>query len=92
MFLLRGPCLVILDRNKSDLESESRVQMSGGRCVCPPNGKTGETKEAWSTDQVLLWGVGVLHSLVIVVSCPVMTRSSSTENHYPGCVMEIADV
>lgn len=31
------------------------------------------------------WGVGVLHSLIIVGSCLLMTRSSSTANHYPGC-------
>lgn len=47
---------------------------------------------ASSADQVLLWGVSLLHSLVIVGSCLLMTQSSSTENHYPGCVMEIEDV
>lgn len=45
-----------------------------------------------SADQVLLWGVSLLHSLVIVGSCLLMTQSSSTENHYPGCVMEIENV
>lgn len=30
-------------------------------------------------------GVGVLHSPIIVGSCLLMTRSSSTANHYPGC-------
>lgn len=57
-----------------------------------PNGETAEMNGAPSADQVLLWGVSLLHSLIIVGSCLLMTQSSSTENHYPGCVMEIADV
>lgn len=44
-----------------------------------------------SADQVLLWSVIILHSLIIVGSCLLMTQSSSTENHYPGCVMEIVN-
>lgn len=31
--------LLILDLNKTNLEGESRVQMSGGRCICAPNGR-----------------------------------------------------
>lgn len=50
-----------------------------------PNGKTAEMNGASSADQVLLWGVSLLHSLIIVGSCLLMTQSSSTENHYPGC-------
>ncbi len=57
-----------------------------------PNGKTAEMNGAPSADQVLLWGVSLLHSLIIVGSCLLMTQSSSTENHYPGCVMEIVNV
>lgn len=57
-----------------------------------PNGKTAEMNGASSADQVLLWGVSLLHSLIIVGSCLLMTQSSSTENHYPSCVMEIANV
>lgn len=56
-----------------------------------PNGKTAEMNGASSADQVLLWGVSLLHSLIIVGSCLLMTQSSSTENHYPGCVMEIGN-
>lgn len=67
--------------------SELHLWRSGGLCRSPPNGKTREIKEVLSTDQVLLWSVSILHSLIIVVSCLVMTQSSSTENHYPGCVM-----
>lgn len=69
------------------LERELHLWRSGGLCCPPPNGKTTEIKEALSTDQVLLWSVSLLHTLIIVVSCLVMTQSSSTENHYPGCVM-----
>lgn len=47
---------------------------------------------ASSAEQVLLWGISLLHSLIIVGSCLLMTQSSSAENHYPGCVMEIANV
>lgn len=72
---------------RADLESELHLWRRGGLCRSPPNAKTTEIKEALSTDQVLLWSVSLLHSLIIVISCLVMTQSSSTENHYPGCVM-----
>lgn len=36
--------------------------------------------------------VSAYYSLIIVGSCLLMTRSSSTENHYPDCMMEIEDV
>lgn len=48
--------------------------------------------EALSADQVLLWGVSLLHRLIIVGSRLLMTKSSSTENRYPGCEMEIVTV
>lgn len=57
-----------------------------------PNGKTTEMNGVPSADQVLLWGVSLLHSLIIVGSCFLMTQSTSTENPYPGCVMEIMNV
>lgn len=57
-----------------------------------PNGKTAEMNAALSTDQVLLWGVSLLHGLIIVGSCLLMTQSSSTANHYLDCVMEIVNV
>lgn len=68
--------------------------MSGGLSahLLVPNGKTAEMNGASSADQVLLSGVSLLHSLIIVGSCLLMTQSSSTENHYPGCVMEIVNV
>lgn len=80
--LMQVPRVILLD-----LESELHVWRSGGVCRSPQNGKSTEIKEALSTDQVLLWSVSLLHSLIIVISCLVMTQSSSTENHYPGCVM-----
>lgn len=76
------------------MESESHLQMSKSLSahLLMPNGKTAEMNGASSADQVLLWGVSLLHSLIIVGSCLLMTQSSSTENHYPGCVMEIVNV
>lgn len=65
---------------EQDLESEAHLQMSGGLRICPLKRKTTEMKGASSTDQVLLWGVGLLHSLIIVISCLVMTQSSSGES------------
>lgn len=88
------PCFIIFDLNKNELESESHLQMSKSLSahLLLPNGKTAEMNGAPSADQVLLWGVSLLHSLIIVGSCLLMTQSSSTENHYPGCVMEIVNV
>lgn len=91
--LLYIPCFIIFDLNKKELESESHLQMSKSLSahLLVPNGKTAEMNGASSADQVLLWGVSLLHSLIIVGSCLLMTQSSSTENHYPGCVMEIGN-
>lgn len=91
--LLYIPCFIIFDLNKKELESESHLQMSKSLSahLLVPNGKTAEMNGASSADQVLLWGVSLLHSLIIVGSCLLMTQSGSTENHYPGCVMEIGN-
>lgn len=88
------PRFIISDLSKNELESESHLQMSKSLSahLLVPNGKTAEMNGASSADQVLLWGVSLLHSLIIVGSCLLMTQSSSTENHYPGCVMEIENV
>lgn len=53
-------CFITVDLNKEDLERWSHDQTSGGRCVCSPRGKSSEAKQASSTDQLLLGGVGVL--------------------------------
>lgn len=92
--ILDIPCFIIFDLNKNELESESHLQMSKSLSahLLVPNGKTAEMNGVSSADQVLLWGVSLLHSLIIVGSCLLMTQSSSTENHYPGCVMEIVNV
>lgn len=87
-------CFIIFDLNKNELKSESHLQMSKSLSahLLMPNGKTAEMNGASSADQVLLWGVSLLHSLIIVGSCLLMTQSGSTENHYPGCMMEIVNV
>lgn len=92
--LLYIPCFIIFDLNENELESESHLQMSKSLSahLLVPNGKTAEMNGASSADQVLLWGVSLLHSLIIVGSCLLMTQSSSTDNHYPGCMMEIVNV
>lgn len=89
--VLYTPCFIIFDLNKTELESQSHLQMSKSLSahLLLPNGKTSEMNGASSADQVLLWGVSLLHSLIIVGSCLLMTQSSSTENHYPGCRMAI---
>lgn len=83
-------CFIIFDLNKNELESESHLQMSKKKSLCAhllvPNGKTAEMNGASSADQVLLWGVSLLHSLIIVGSCLLTTQSGSTENHYPWAV------
>lgn len=85
-------CFIIFDLN--ELESESHLQMSKSLSahLLVPNRKNTEMNGVSSADQVLLWGVSLLHSPIIVGSCLLMTQSSSTENHYPGCVMEIVNV